>query len=317
MSGQPQRGAAILMAMLTVALVASLAAAAMLGQWRAVEVETAQRSQQQARWLLLGAMDWSRLLLRQDAQSSRGRQVDHLDEPWALPLRETRLASFLSAPGGVSNVDDASTDTTQAYLSGQILDAQARLNVRNLVGSDGLDATAGLQFARLFERLRLPPAMLRDLQERLRDSLASPAPKGAALQPQHFSQLLWLGLSAPALAQLEPYAIWLPERTLVNLNTASAEVIWASAPGLDWAQAQRLVSARQKSHFQKLEDASALVGTEGAISASTHSIQSNYFEANGQLRMDHTRLNQRILLHRQGQEVRPVAVLNSFAMPDQ
>ena len=58
------RGAALLLAMLTVTLVATFAAAAMWQQWRAVEVETAERGRVQSAWILVGALDWSRLILR-------------------------------------------------------------------------------------------------------------------------------------------------------------------------------------------------------------------------------------------------------------
>ena len=49
-----QRGAAILMAMLVVTLVATLAAAALWQQWRSVEVEAAQRARVQSSWILVG-----------------------------------------------------------------------------------------------------------------------------------------------------------------------------------------------------------------------------------------------------------------------
>ena len=60
------RGAALLTAMLTVTLVATFAAAALWQQWRSVEVETAERDRLQAAWVLSGALDWARLILRED-----------------------------------------------------------------------------------------------------------------------------------------------------------------------------------------------------------------------------------------------------------
>ena len=51
-----QTGAALLAAMLTVALVASMAAAALWQQWRSVEVETAERARVQSLWVLTGAL---------------------------------------------------------------------------------------------------------------------------------------------------------------------------------------------------------------------------------------------------------------------
>ena len=53
-----QRGAALLAAMLTVTLVAAFAASALWQQWRAIEVEAAERTRIQAAWMLLGALDW-------------------------------------------------------------------------------------------------------------------------------------------------------------------------------------------------------------------------------------------------------------------
>ena len=124
-----QAGAALLMAMLIVTLVATFAAAAMWQQWRAVEVEAAERGRVQSAWILVGALDFSRLILREDA---RAGGADHLAEPWAVPLQESRLSTFLAAEKNVSQVDDASTDTTEAFLSGYITDMQGRLNVTNL-----------------------------------------------------------------------------------------------------------------------------------------------------------------------------------------
>ena len=70
-----QRGAALLLAMLTVALVATLATAALWQQWRNVEIEASERSRLQASWILGGALDWARLILREDARTGG---PDHL-----------------------------------------------------------------------------------------------------------------------------------------------------------------------------------------------------------------------------------------------
>ena len=70
-----QRGAALLAAMLTVTLVATFAAAALWQQFRAIEVETAERGRVQSSWILTGSLDWARLILREDA---RAGGADHL-----------------------------------------------------------------------------------------------------------------------------------------------------------------------------------------------------------------------------------------------
>ena len=78
-----QRGAALLLAMLILALVATTAAGMAWHQQRAIEVESAERARAQAAWILNGALDWARLILREDARSGG---ADHLGEPWAVPL---------------------------------------------------------------------------------------------------------------------------------------------------------------------------------------------------------------------------------------
>ena len=119
-----QAGAALLAAMLTVTLVATFAAAALWQQWRATEVESAERARVQAAWVLIGALDWSRLILREDGRSG---ETDNLTEPWAVPLEEARLSSFLAGDKNVSS--DALEGLPDAFLSGRIVDAQSKLNV--------------------------------------------------------------------------------------------------------------------------------------------------------------------------------------------
>ena len=95
-SPRTEAGAALLMAKLTVTLVATFAAAAMWQQWRGVEVEQAERDRVQSAWILTGALDWARLILKEDA---KGGGPDYLSEPWAVPLEEARLSTFLQRDG--------------------------------------------------------------------------------------------------------------------------------------------------------------------------------------------------------------------------
>ncbi|QNK75414.1 type II secretion system minor pseudopilin GspK [Variovorax sp. PAMC28562] len=146
-----QRGAALLAAMLTVTLVATFAAAALWQQWRATEVEAAERSRVQAAWVLIGALDWSRLILREDA---RAGGPDSLAEPWAVPLEEARLSSFLADDKNIAS--DALEGLPDAFLSGRIIDAQSKLNVMNLVSGGKPVPASVAAFSKLFELLGLP-----------------------------------------------------------------------------------------------------------------------------------------------------------------
>ena len=297
-----QRGAALISAMLVVTLVATLASVALWQQWRHVEVESAERHRVQSSWLLNGALDWSRLILREDAvagmSGSGGGNSDHLAEPWALPLKEAKLSTFLAQDQQLREGDP------EVFLSGQITDAQSRINLTNwFEASDGkvsakMNEPIQLALVRLFNVLDLPRAELERLAFAWRTAaqsarVSSPAlgqasqgtANGASLLPQQISQLQWLGLSADTVQRLSPYVTILPEVTPVNLNTASAEVIYATVPGLDLAAAQQFVQQRTRSHFSNLTDASKALGGK-TLEARWHTVGTRFFEVWGRLRME-------------------------------
>ncbi|WP_295549649.1 type II secretion system minor pseudopilin GspK [uncultured Pseudacidovorax sp.] len=338
-----QRGAALLTALITVTLVATLAAAALWRQWRATEVEAAERSRLQASLLLSGALDWSRLILSEDGRTG---SVDHLAEPWAVPLAEAKLTSFLAADKNVAS--DALEGLPDAFLSGSITDAQSRLNLRNLVDSGGRPVQSAVAATRkLFDLLDLPPAQVDTLVQQMRRALlaggsvtqpptdgssttadatsaAASAPatsaaaqsqspvqstasstddgaaSGAPLMPQRVEQLGWLGLPADTVAAIAPYVTLLPQSTAVNLNTASAEVIFAVIAQLDMASARKLVEVRRRQYFSKSEDVSQQLAsaTNVQITPGEVGFSTSYFEVRGRLRMDHYWVEETSLLNR-------------------
>ena len=83
-----QRGAAVVMAMLVVAITATLVAGAHWQQNLVLRQVENEHSFAQAKWLLRGAIDWAGVILEEDARLSG---VDHLGEPWAAPLADTHL----------------------------------------------------------------------------------------------------------------------------------------------------------------------------------------------------------------------------------
>lgn len=227
---------------------------------------------------------------------------DHLAEPWAVPLEEARLSSFLAADRGVTQQEDASTDTTDAFLSGQILDLQARLNLANLVDKATVNAEAKAQFARLFARLGLAPGELDTLTEALRQAQDSDNPN-APLAPPTLAQLTWLGVAPATVAALAPHVVVLPQRSTLNLNTADAEALMASIEGLDAAGANKLQAVRQMQHFRSLDDVRALLGQNVQLNPNWHDVKSNYFEVRGRLRLGDTTVQELSWVRRQNQTV--------------
>jgi general secretion pathway protein K len=291
-----QRGAALLMAMVIVTMVAAMAGATVWQQWRAVQVETAERSRAQSAWILQGALDWSRLILREDA---RNGGPDHLGEPWAVPLAEARLSTFLAADR--ENTDDA----PDAFLSGRIEDAQARYNLRNLVNRNEVSVPDLRTLERLCEVAEVPPAVAQRMAQGLRDALSPRAAGDAPLDPQTFDQLSWLGIEPESLTKLRRFVTLLPGpgRTTLNLNTAEREVIAAVIDGLDLASAQRIVQERQRSPFKALSAAQALVPPSVALDPQRVGVASRYFVVSGRLRLQERTLEERSLVERRGVEV--------------
>jgi len=291
-----QCGAALLMAMLTVALVATMAAAAVWQQWRSVEIEARERERLQATWILIGALDWARLILREDARSAG---PDHLAEPWSIALREARLSTFLAIERGGSELGD------DAFLSGQITDAQARLNITNLIVGNQISEPDREAFARLFTQLGIPTTELDDLAANLlratgsgdkADDSQAPIP----LLAQRVAQLAWLGVSARSLALLQPYIVVLPTRTQLNLNTASAEAIAARIEGLDLSDARNLVNARNRAPFRTLSEISRIVPAAERLDPSQVGVATRFFEVEGRLRLHDTEVRERSLVQRNG-----------------
>ena len=295
--------------MLTVTLVAALASAAMWQQWRHVAVEEAERERQQAGWVLTGALDWARLILREDARTNQNTGAgDHLAEPWAVGLEEARLSSFLAA--------DKNTDpppALDAFLSGAIQDQQGRLNWANLGQQGKLSEPDYRAFASLYSQLGLPEAELVAVANAWVQAAsagqpgkpAEPAPNtAAALLPKRLGQLGWLGLSARSLERLAPYTTVLPERTPLNLNTAPAEVLVATVPGLDMARARRVVTQRALKPFKSLADARTALGdTPEPLNDTQHTTASRYFEVHGSLRLGERVVHERSLVQRNGLQI--------------
>jgi general secretion pathway protein K len=301
-----QRGAALLVAMLTVALVATFAASALWQQWRSVEIEAADRQRVQSSWILTGALDWARLILREDRDPA-----DYLAEPWAVPLEEARLSTFLAGDQS-NNAMSETSDADQVFLSGDITDLQGRLNVSNLIQAGVVQQNWLAAFRRLFELLGLPPAQLARMAENLRFASDISTDNGSAAQasllPQRVEQLAWLGLAPETAAALAPFVTILPQSTKVNLNTAPAEVIYAAIPNISLADAQRLVAERERQHFLLVQDVTPLLppvtppatGPDLALLA----VGSNYFEVRGRLRIDDVVIEERSVVWKQNRTVR-------------
>lgn len=328
MAARRSRGAALLMAMMIVALVSTMAAAMVWQQWRAVQVEKAERARRQSDWILTGALDWARLILREDAKSGG---PDHLGEPWAVPLAEARLSTFLAADKNNTDVD------LEAFLSGNMTDAQSRYNLLNLVNKEGaIDPKELAVVKNLFDNINVPrelaDVIAKSLQGGIPATPAPPPPPGAApsgpstnpgalapipipvnpnptVLPHSLMQLAWFGLDPDTLRRIEPFVTLLPSNgppTTVNLNTASREVLAAVIDGLDLGTAERLIQTRQRNPFKSLADAKKQLPDTMSLNPNRVGFQSRFFETRGRMRLEDRVLEQRTVVQRFGNDVKPI-----------
>jgi general secretion pathway protein K len=318
-----QRGAAILLALLIMTLVATLAAGMVWLQWRGIEVETAERARTQAEWLLNSSLDWGNLILKSSIRN--GQTEDDLGQPWATPLAETKLSSFLSADG--NHVEDGGPE---AYLSGQITDAESKYNLYNIIhDATHLDEIMRLRI--ICSAIGISPDTANVIGAGLRASYSAQQQIGnqqnqangstAVLMPVQLDDLAWYGVDPKVLKQLEPFIQLLPETgptlSTINANTAPAEVLMAALPGIGRAQAQQIILRRQQNPLLQMTDIwFALGGTRAnpwkpppdGPQSNQIDVRSYHFEIYGQLRYEQHVIRERSVVYRKDQFT-PIKVL--------
>ncbi len=285
-----QRGTALLLAMIILTLVSTVAAGMVWYQQRAIEVEAAERARTQSAWILNGALDWARLILREDARTGGS---DHLGEPWAVPLAEARLSTFLAADRNAG-----ADDGPEAFLSGQIVDLQARYNLHNLVGDQAKPVPSEIAaFQRLCDLAGAPSGTAERIAAALAGAWRDDDP-AAGLSPNKLEHLRWHGIDPDTLARLAPFAVLLPMPTPVNLNTAPREVIAAVIDGLDLGSAERLLQLRQRQPFRNLDDVKRELPPATVVDERRAGVSSRYFEVTGRLRLEDRVLIERSVVER-------------------
>ena len=304
-----QRGIAVITALLLTTLAITLVASLFWQQQVQVRAIENQQLQLQKQWILRGALDWAGLILREDAKHS---SADHLDEPWAVSLADTRLDQY---------VENGSADDTisGAILSGGISDAQARYNLNNLYANGAIDPAEVAAFARLLDNVKMNAALAQATAEVLA-AAQHPGEVGTEMKPQvaavnndgqpgpqpmNLTQLEDLlavpGFSPEMLDKLKNFVIFLPRATPVNGNTAPAEVLAARFEALSLDEATALVAMRKTASFRDLADFThRLPDKSFAASVNQASVETHYFLVDGKVRMNRAALDMQALIERNG-----------------
>jgi general secretion pathway protein K len=251
---RPQRGVALVTALLVVSLV-TVAAVAMATR---LQVDMRRTSNllngEQAYAYAVAAESWAYVILRRDQEES---DFDSLGEGWASSLPP------IEVEGG--------------FVNGRIEDLHGRFNINNLIEDEGepIDAEASVNedelayFQRLLEVLglesALAPALLdwidADINTRFPDGaeddtyLLEEPPYRAANRPlASISELrLVKGFTREVLAVLEPHVTALPEVTVININTATPAVLQALHQELDGSGVEQLIADRGEDGYEDID----------------------------------------------------------------
>jgi general secretion pathway protein K len=290
-----QSGAAILLAMLTLMLVATLAAFVVSDYGAAVELVGGRHDQLQSRWLARGAVDWARNVLAEDARTSA---IDYFGENWAMHVPPTA-------------VEDGE-------VSGEIDEYSGRFDLNSLVVGGVADPAQVEIYGRLLDRLGVPRQTAlgligalvdwEDADERTSPDgaesdwyLAQKIPYQSADAPLLDVDELALvrGYDADLIARLRPFVAALPDRAPLNVNTASAEVLSASVAGLSIDDARVLVARRQAEPFRDVADfVSKLPPSVTGPNSARLAVTSRYFLVVGRAKYGQAMTRMQVLLDR-------------------
>ena len=296
-----QRGVAVVTALLLTTLAITIVASLFWQQQVQVRSIENQRLQLQKQWILRGALDWASLILRADAYTS---SVDHLGEPWAVPLEETRLDQYVE-----NGRTDA--DASDATLSGSIVDAESRYNLTNLASGGKVNPVEVATFQRLLGLLQLNPALAQATADAIAAGQAKPTSAGdgvsqsqSGTRPMAFEYVQDLlavpGFDVNTVNTLKDYVTILPNPTPINVNTASAEVLAAQIDKLSLTDASALTASRDGGvYFRSISDFNTqLAARTSAATPSNISVVTSFFLVNGKVRLSRAAMDMQALVER-------------------
>lgn len=246
-----QKGVALLMALLLVAVVTVLASAIL---WR-VDIWVTQvkvlRDARQAHRLVMGGVDWARSVLYERQRQRIGK--DYLGEAWS-----TRVPPIPVAGG---------------EISGQMFDEQAKFNMAWLLNGDPY---AWGQYERLLRALELPPALAGALKSALSGKVSERVRYMGTASLEAVP-----GYTPETIAKLDKYVTLLPSaNSKLNVNTASVELIYAIAPGITFQQAKEIFDRRAAAPFNYTPDFYTLLREDVRDTFRTESVsvRSDFFK---------------------------------------
>ncbi len=304
--GQRQRGVAVITALLLTTLAVAIVASLFWQQQVQVRSMENQRLHLQTKWILLGALDFSRLVLQQDAHDNPATSLDAI---WATPVAETRLDQYIER-------ERVEGETFDATVSGHITDAQSRYNLTNLSTDRKIDPYQLQMFRQLLQNLQLDTGLAAKVATAVQNT-QSPAPEGSQMigvvpkkanatgpiEMMQVEDLLAIpGVSQETVDKLRKFVVVLPGISAINVNTAPAEVLATLAPEMTMADANVLLAKRKQARFNGIGGFKTAVGTLGSaktlVGDSYYDVKSSHFLVASKVRLDRAALDSEALMQR-------------------
>ena len=293
MKNSSQRGVALVMVLLIVAMATTIAAfmAQQQGFWQR-EMENG-RDRAQARRIAEAGIDWARAVLADDASVN---QSDNAKEMWAMQL------PAIPVEGG--------------EVQGYIIDQQGLFNLNNLVDNNGVASELDLKrFQNLLSALNLPQelgAALADWEDANSETMDNgaedeyymnlPQPYRCANRPlSDIGELAGVkGFDATIIKRLQPFVSVLPEsNTAVNVNFAPPEVLRAIL-GLPLETARQIATDIKTMPVKDMDDFFKRFTSVKRDSTMNLSVSSQYFMVTGYATQGDGASAAHALLHRTG-----------------
>lgn len=276
-----QRGVALLVALLIVALAALIATHLFTLTGTSIARQEAQARSLDAVLLAQGLEDYALVILDRDQDLGDG--IDTRNDVWARPLPP------LPVPGG--------------RVAGALSDLDGRLNVNTLIRNGARDPVAMARLYRLLAALSLKSEIADAIADWIDadsqvqgqgaedlDYLRADPPYRAANRPMtHLSELrLIKGVNAKIYARLAPELSALPIDTGFNINTASVAGLMSLADGVSEDLAKRLWEGGRAQYRSMTELVDRL--TQAGVALDPASIQdlkvsSRYFLARADVQL--------------------------------
>jgi len=313
-----QRGVAVITALLLTTLAVTIVASLFWQQQVQVRTMENQRLHLQTKWILRGALDWARLVLRQDGMDSP--TYTSLTAVWNTPLAETRLDQYIERERVQGEIFDAT-------LSGRIIDATSRYNLTNLANGPVISPEHVKIYKRLLANLQIDPALADRTAKAVADAsppllapvgtppTPTPAPlvarTGSPVALTQLDDLLAIpGYTVAIVDKLREFVIVLPPpgtqgsvntqgALTVNVNTAPAEVISALIENFSVSQASALVARRKQAYYRQVSDFTGQLFGATPILATSFEVKSEWFLVTSRVRLDRAALDAEALVYRE------------------